>query len=442
MDTIKVLWVDDQNFEQIENIAEHYGIDITHVYSWEEAKPYLQGFRFDDWSAIILDCYCKMYPNGPDDRKFLRKVFDQLSTFSEGRLLPWYVLSGGTDQGFLSIIDNQLSEDREIWDSNWEKVYYSKLSGDYKDLLKNIQSMAPQLPNYKVRHRFKDVFSMIEIEKLFSPQLGDIMFPILKALYYPETINSVSLVSYYNQLRKAAECLFRSCHKMGLLPDEFVETKHGVNLSLSSHYLAGNRANCQDGYFRYGEEGDRVFPESIAKIIKDVLSIANTQSHTVDLNDEEKKQIEDYFSDYNSGQYVIFSMAMGLCSVFVWYKQFMMTHSDIDENKSKCRFVQLNDEIQHGSNSKNDLIEKNETTDEADRGSSNLCMDDFEGKTMPLEIDVIDRVDVAHCGLCALRGDKAKFIPAGTLVRLYDVKKNNFLESMKVFPYSAKYNKV
>lgn len=430
MDTIKVLWVDDQNFDQIENIAEHYGIDITHVYSWEEAKPYLQGFRFDDWTAIILDCYCKMYPNGPDDRKFLRKVFDQLSSLSEGRLLPWYVLSGGTDQGFLSIIDNQLSEDRVMWDGDWKKIYYSKLSGDYKELLKNIQSMAPHLPNYKVRHRFKEVFSMIEIEELFSPQLADIMFPVLKVLYYPTTIDSVSLISYYNQLRKAVECLFRSCHNMGLLPDEFVETKHGVNLSLSSHYLAGNRASCQNGYYRYGEEGDRVFPEAIAKIIKDILSIANTQSHTVDLNDEEKKQISEYLSDYNSGQYVIFSMAMGLCSVFVWYKQFLLMHLSPQENKSKCVFC--SQESQPTDRALTQEYSDNLNPYFSDR------MEDYEGQQFTIEVD---SEGIAHCGNCVLRSPKAKYMN-GTRVILSNVKRNIFEESKNNYPYSAKFEKL
>lgn len=430
MDTIKVLWVDDQNFEQIENIADRYGIDITHVYSWEEAKSYLQGFRFDDWSAIILDCYCTMYPNGLPDKKFLRKVFDQLSIISEGRLLPWYVLSAGTDQGFLSIIDNQLSEDREIWDGNWKKVYYSKLSGDYKELLKNIQTMAPQLPNYKVRHRFIDVFSVIETEGRFSPQLGDIMLPVLKVLYYPQYINSVSLTNYYNQLRKAVECLFRSCHKMGLLPDEFIDEKHGVNLSLSSHYLAGNQAIIHNGYYKYGTENERVFPDAVAKIIKDILFIANTQSHTVDLNNEEKKHIEEYFTDYNSGQYVIFSMVMGLCSVFIWYNQFLLSHSNIEENKLKCVFC---------------LKDSQQTINDIRQGDADIInfksfesMEDYEGVEMAIEVD---ENEIAHCGDCVLRSTKAKYMK-GVKVRLFSIMSNNFEDSKDNYPYSAKFERI
>lgn len=430
MDTIKVLWVDDQNFEQIENIADRYGIDITHVYSWEEAKPYLQGFRFDDWSAIILDCYCTMYPNGLPDKKFLRKVFDQLASISEGRLLPWYVLSAGTDQGFLSIIDNQLSEDREVWDGNWKKVYYSKLSGDYKELLKNIQTMAPQLPNYKVRHRFMDVFSVIETKELFSPQLGDIMLPVLKALYYPQSINSVSLISYYNQLRKAVEFLFRSCYQKGLLPKDFIETKHGVNLILSSLYLAGKPADYKNGYYRFGQENERVLPVAIEKIIKDILFIANTQSHTIDLNDEEKRQIEEYLSDYNSGQYVIFSMAMGLCSVFVWYNQYLLSHSDKEENKLKCVFC---------------LKENQQTTNDIQEGDTNGInsksferMEDYEGSEFTIDVD---EEEIAHCGKCVLRSQKAKY-QKGVRVVLSDIKLNIFEESKNKYPYSAKYEKL
>lgn len=410
MDTIKVLWVDDQDFEQIENIAASpkFEIDITHVYSWEEAIPYLKGVRFEDWSAIILDCYCCMYPNGNPDNKFLRKALNHLGILAEGRLLPWYILSQGTGDGFLSIIDNQLTEERELWDNNWEKVYYSKTSGDYLKLLENIKSMAPQLPNYKVRHRFKEVFSMIGIEELFSSQLPDIMFPVLKALYYPESINSLSLVGYYNQLRKAVECLFRSCHKMGLLPDEFIDPKTGVNLSLSSHYLAGNHAIWQEGYYKFGEKDEHVFPEAIAKVVKDILYIANTESHTVDLSDDEKKQIEEYLSDPNSGQYVIYSMAMGLCSVFVWYKQYLLEHLDPQKNKEKCKFI---------SNKNNSLANSN-----------------YEGQEMIVEVDENNNV---HCGECQLHDSAARF--NGCVVNIFNVKNNTRKNG---YPYYAQYKPI
>lgn len=406
MDEIKVLWVDDQDFEQIENIAEHYGIDITHVYSWEDAKPYLQGIRFDDWSAIILDCYCCMYPGGNEDKKFLRKVFDELPSLSNGRLLPWYILSQGTGDGFISILDNQLTDERMMWDGDWDKVFYSKSSGDYKKLLENIQKMAPLLPNYKVRHRFNDVFSMIEIEQLFSPQLKDIMFPVLKSLYFPES--SSSLISNYNQLRQAVECLFRSCHQMGLLPDEFVKTEHGVNLVLSSQYLAGNHAIYGDGYFKFGEEDERVFPEAIAKIIKDVLFIANVQSHTTDLNDEEKKRIAGYLSNPGSGQYVIFSIAMGLCSVFVWYKQYLLNHLDINKNKNKCRFY------------------SSPLLDEMKR---------YENQEMPVKFDEDGN---AYCDKCLVPLKKEN-APEGAILRLKNITKNRKSETNGKYPFFAKF---
>lgn len=441
MDSIKVLWVDDQSFEPIENIADKYGIDITHVKSWEEAKPYLQGFRFEDWSAIILDCYCKMTPNGPEDTHFLRKVFDELRDISNKRLLPWYILSQGGRDGFESIIDNQLNlEQRMLWDSDWEKIYYSKSSGDYIPLLKNIQEMAPKLPNYKVRWRFCDVFKVLSNPELFSHQAEEIMFPVLKSLYCPEYSQSFNPIIYYNQLRQAVECLFRSCHRKGLLPDVFIDAKTGVNLRWSSMFLAGKHAKNENAgkYYRYGDEDEFVFPPAIELSIRNILDIANSNSHTVDLSDVEKCSVEKYFSDSSSGQYVIYSMALSLCSVFVWYQQYISSHSDVEANKAKWKIFPLDNEIPSGSNSVNAEKEQRETSDSDD---GNLCKEDYEGQTMSLEIDVIDGVDVAHCGPCALRGNKAKYMIVGQMVRLYDVKDNIFSESKDVYPYSAKYEK-
>lgn len=349
MKLIKVLWVDDEDFKEIENQAYDKGIDITHVQSWIEAEPLLQGFRFDDWSAIILDCYCCMYPKGPEDHKFLQKALERLSQFRNGRILPWYILSRGTDDDFFSIIDNQLSEERNLWDSDWEKVYYSKIPEDYSVLFDRILKMSEHLPNYKVRYRFKDVFDLIGIEELFSKQVEDIMFPVLKSLLCPEEKNNFTPILFYNQLRQAIECFFRSCNNLGLLPDALVKTKTGVNLSLSSHYLSGHNAEMSDGLsYRYGNKGESVFPASISKVIRDILKLANIESHTVDLTDKEKKQVEEYLSDTVTGQYVIYSMAMGLCSVFVWYKSYLLDgHLDPRKNIEKCVcFQKQNKDVQ------------------------------------------------------------------------------------------------
>lgn len=414
MDSIKVLWVDDQDFEEIENYAYDLGIDITHVHSWDEAESHLKGFQFEQWTAIILDCYCTMFPNGPEDRKFLKKVLERLSLLSQGRLLPWYVLSRGTDQDFLTIIDNQLSEQRELWDEDWNKIYYSKTPEDYHILFERILKMAPNLDNYKVRHRFKEVFNFIGIEELFiSNQVEAIMFPVLKSLLYPDESNQLTPLYHYNQLRQAVEWIFRSCHRMGLLPDALVLTKTGVNLSLSSHYLSGHNAKLQDVTYRYGDYGDYVFPHSISKVVKDILYIANIESHTVDLNDNEKKQIENYLSDAVGGQYVIYSMAMSLCSVFIWYKSFLLDgHLDKTKNLEKCKCIPNNDKEEQSSTS------------------------NYEGKVMPV---LFDENGVAHCEDCMLPMTLEN-TTEGTNVKLKNIQPNTDPKTKDLYPYFAKFD--
>lgn len=412
MNLIKVLWVDDQDFEEIENAAYEKGIDITHVRSFSEAEPFLQGFRFDDWSAIILDCYCSMRPNDSEDHKFLRKALDKLSEIRKGRLLPWYVMSRGTDQDFSTIIDNQLSEDRNLWDGDWEKIYYSKTPEDYSILFDRIVSMAQNLPNYKVRYKFKEVFNIIGIEELFYKQLEDIMFPVLKSLICPDEKDMPTPLYHYNQLRQAVECLFRSFNKMGLLPNDLVFTKTGVNLSLSSHYLSGNDAILADGsLYRYGEKGESIYPKSISKIVWDILTIANIESHTVDLNDDEKKQIEEYLSDAIGGKYVIYSMTMGLCSVLIWYKSFLLDeHFDKNKYIEKCKHIIKTEE------------QRNE----------------YEDKIMPV---TFDENGVAHCGLCLLPIKRGR-TPEGLNIKLKDVQLNTDSSTKNIYPFFAKYDPV
>lgn len=179
----------------------------------------------------------------------------------------------------------------------------------------------------------------------------------------------------------------------------------------------------QVGTYRYGED-DRVFPNIIENSIRNILEIGNTKSHITLLTDAEKAIIETYLSELGSGQYVIYGMALSLCSVFVWYQQYVKTHFDENTNRAKCVFIPL--DIQQPP-----TIEPQNTIILEDKK-------DYEGFESVIEVD---EDEIAHCGKCVLRSHKAKY-QKGVKVRLFSIMLNNFEESKNKYPYSAKYEKL
>ena len=410
---IKVLWIDDQEFELLETLAESKGIDVTHVHSWVEAEPYLKDWHYDQWSAIILDCYCCMEKGGPEDYKFLRKAFAELYKISgESRIIPWYVLSGGSGERFDGIIDNQLDEGRELWDKDWKNIYYSKNEPSHINaLMANILSMAPNLENYKVRYRFKDFFSALHTNiggiDVFSEELEGLVFPVLKQILYPKSSEQFNPSLLYNQLRKAIEWFFRSCNTFGLLPDKFINEKTGVNLSDSLYYLGGRDA--QNVGLRFGEKDkDYVLPPNMFYALINTLNVTNQNSHTKEYDDEVQKFFEEAGSEY-----VLFGMALGFVSIIIYYVKYLSNgHSDKSANLAKC--VSTSDTPQQTPTYREDK-------------------EHYEIGTFEVKIDNDGNV---HCEGCLLPSTLSWL--KGKSVILEGINKNEQAKTKRTYPWFAK----
>lgn len=404
---IKVLWIDDKEFEEFETLAERKGIDLTHVYSWREAEPYLKDWHFDQWSAIIFDCKCPFEKGGLDDDKFLRKAFRELDKISGSRIIPWYVFSGGNGERFDDTIYHQLTDDRLLWDGGWEKMYYSKNTyADKNALLTNIVNMAQNLDNYKVRYRFNDFFTALNSEinglKVFAEDLEGIMYPLLKQISYPQQNGEFNPLNQYNQLRQAIEWFFRSCNSFGLLPDVLIDEKTGVNLSYSVHYLGGNPAGNLG--IRYGQDGDRILPSNMFYALKNILDVTNEKSHTKQYDDDVQK----FFAEVGS-EYVLLSMTLRFVSLIIWYVKYLENgHSNKEENRAMC------------VNISNYQAQCND-------------IDYYEQGEFTVEIDESGNI---HCEGCILPPAVSHLI--GRTVILDNIKTNDQAKTKNMYPLFAK----
>lgn len=363
----KVLWVEDQEFPSLINHAkEETQIELEQVRCWAEAETRLVN-DFDNYSAIILDCECKLTREDKENGEFLSEVMPRLTRIAGNRYLPWFVLSAGIVDNFENIIKFSLNKDRKNWDPDWEQIYYSKTgvlkdgTPEYEILLQHVERAAAMSKSNKIKELHRVVFGILKRDDLgIDEHASEILLNALVELN--DNSADFNPEPHYNQLRQFAEYIFRSCNKIGLLPDEFIEAK-GVNLSQSSFYLSGK--NPQKIKLRYGEwrskdDYDRVFPPQIEHAVwDDILNITSKKSHTG--------------NKYKS-RYELFSIVMQMCHFVEWYGVYSLEHDNRDANLSMCRpAVECDDSSSSGS--------------ESMFANENSECDSLKGKTVSVERD-------------------------------------------------------
>lgn len=146
----------------------------------EEAEEALVS-DFKRWSAIILDAKCK-YKKGDHDnaQRFLVHALSSITKIcaEQKRVIPWFVLSGGSEEELNDlIIDN-----REEWDGEWtEKKFYSKAT-DRDLLFQCIPDKAKLSPEMQIRLvYYPDVFKAINrsgLDNKLANNMEDLLMPI------------------------------------------------------------------------------------------------------------------------------------------------------------------------------------------------------------------------------------------------------------------------
>ncbi len=327
----KVLWVDDepQNVDGLRINASKRNIQSLSYDNWEEAFEVLQ-HEWPEITAIILDANCRLYKSdtGPN-QNFLSKVFAQLNQFFGNihRYIPWYVLSEGTMDNYSIIMDYV----RESHNSKeWGKSDFKKAEILAKDneLFDNICSLGKKQSNNIVLYRHREVFKYLGAESLISNDARKIMLKALAVLYYPD--ENINYEFAGNPLRKVLEYMFRSANKQGLLPDEFFDKNGNPVLWDSMQYMSGlEPSNIK---FRYGAEGEAIFPKRQNHLMLNILNFVNEDSHT------SKDDDAPYIIDKES-QDLFFGFLFQLLHVIKFYGQFVEAHPDVVANKAKMQKI-------------------------------------------------------------------------------------------------------
>lgn len=118
---IQVLWVeDDPEITQTYPLeAAIHDIQLVPFSCWQEAEKALES-DFKRWSAIVLDAKCKYKKDSHDNAtQFLMQALVSIARICAQHycIIPWYILSGGSEEELSDLINDS----REEWDSDWGK---------------------------------------------------------------------------------------------------------------------------------------------------------------------------------------------------------------------------------------------------------------------------------------------------------------------------------
>ena len=328
-DLIQVLWVEDDPMvtESYPLKAESEGLELVPYSCWDDAKKALEE-DFDRWSAIILDAKCKQHRDSADNAiKFLGEALKDISKLSEkkGRILPWYILTGG-DESFIS---DSINDDRDAWDADWTKAshkkYYSK-NTDTGMLYKRIRANSRKSDRLNVQDMYRNVFQAMErcgISDDACNALEDLLIPI----HFPNSIDNKDYNDKFKKVRIVLEYLFRNMTKKGLLPDFGAR----CNLQWSSCLLAGKpaRKNGDD----IVKSNAAVFPTLISGIVKGMVNNVSTDVHSYE-DDKETfygENIPEYLKIVRTTN-LLKSYALQLCDIMLWYDWYLKRHNDEEIN--------------------------------------------------------------------------------------------------------------
>lgn len=327
----RVLWVDEEIDSQFVDMAARYGLEVVQYTSWERGRDALCQDGAG-WDAVILDGRSVLMEGEEPSSDFLYQAVSEMkeSMAAKGLAIPWYVMSSGSAEDFDKTLSRIELGERKRQRDRWGRMAYGKTAEERDQLLTAICKAAAQSVESKIRFMYADVFETLG--QYFDQRATEVMLTILTALHFPEEDRKFSPVAYYTQLRRILEYLFRAANRLGLLPDELL---HGdkVNLTNSSCYLDGQIVKADDHTTLKLKGFDaRIFPPIIAGIVKKIINVANKETHTTDITQEEESILRDYYVQVGAG-HMLFGYALQLCDVITWFGYYAKAHPNVLENR-------------------------------------------------------------------------------------------------------------
>lgn len=317
--TYNILWIDDEyDHPEMETFmiqAETLGIILHGFSNFKEGFAYLND-NLNHYDAILLDALFLENENSETvNKKGLGASIAKIHELKSKKVFPFFVLSGQP---------TFTEKENDILEANNLKCYNKKNPEDVKELLHDIKAESDMQTDLQIKHENQLLF---EILNEYPDSARDTFIAIFKGLKGFD--NNFDDQLYFTQLRIILETLFRKANACGLLHDKCVQVNgNQVNLTESCLFLSGQDTNhlkvtCSVTHF----------PKLIANNVKNIIHTTGAASHTSVVDITENIHIQAYRRDVNT-PYLLYSLALQLMDVLIWFHKYMKSNNNIAINKS------------------------------------------------------------------------------------------------------------
>jgi hypothetical protein len=317
--TYNVLWIDDEHndeallpfilqAEQQDIILEGYG-------SFKEGFNALET-NINYYDVILLDALFFEDENSETPNPVgLGSAIQKINELKNKKIFPYFVLSGQTH---FTDVTNPILEAFQL------KCYNKKNPEDVKELLGAIKNEADAQIDLQIKHANQLLFKVI---KQYPDSVRDIFIDVFKGLKGLNNLFDDQL--YFTQLRIILETMFRMANSLGLLHDKCVQVNgNQVNLTESYLFLSGLDTN----HFKVNCSVIH-FPKLISNNVKNIIHTTGAASHTSVVDITQNIHIQAYRKDIST-PYLLYSLALQLMDVLIWFDGYSKLNNDMAINKS------------------------------------------------------------------------------------------------------------
>jgi hypothetical protein len=322
-----ILWIDDEHDDEalLPFIlqAEQQDIILDGYGSFREGFNALEA-NINFYDVILLDALFfedekSETPNPAGLGSAIQKIYELRNKKS----FPYFILSGQTH--FTEVTN-------PILDAFKLRCYNKKKSEDVIELLQTIKAEADTQIDLQIKHENQPLFNAL---KEYPDTARDTFISIFKGL--KGLNNQFEDQLYFTQLRIILETLFRKANDYGILHDKCVKTiGNKINLTESCSFLSGYdtkhlNVKCLITHF----------PKVIATNVQNLIYTTGAASHTSEVDITQNIDIQAYRQNINT-PYLLYSLALQLMDVLIWFDGYSNVNSDVEVNQSKWQIIKTN----------------------------------------------------------------------------------------------------
>lgn len=317
--TYNILWIDDEHdhpeMETFKIQAETHGIILHGFSNFKKGFANLNA-NLNYYDAILLDALFLENENSETvNKKGLGASIAKIHELKSKKVFPFFVLSGQP---------TFTEKENDILEANSLKCYNKKNPEDVKKLLYDIRAESDMQIELQIKHQNQILF---EILKNYPDSVRDTFIAIFKGLKGFD--NHFDDQLYFTQVRIILETMFRMANAYGFLHDKCVQVGGDkVNLTESCLFLSGYDTNhlkvsCSVTHF----------PKIIANNVQNIIHTTGAASHTTTVDVTQNIHIQAYRKSINT-PYLLYSLALQLMDILIWFDGYSKSNSDIALNKS------------------------------------------------------------------------------------------------------------